>query len=147
VEQSNLSHADTAHWSACAMIGWGTLGGEAGRRYRNRAAVAMLVFLGGLLLSATLKLRPFMALIPGAVFLYLAYEFRKYLLSLDELGRRIMFESITWAYIAAGILAMSVMGIVIAYDLQFQPFWLLVGAGVVEPIRSASLYFVARRYE
>jgi hypothetical protein len=129
------------------MLGWGTLGGEAGRRYGNRAAIASVVFLVGTFASLILRLRPLTAIIPGTVFLYIAYEFRKYLSSLDELGRRIMLESIAWAYIAAGVLAMVLMGFIMAYELQFDPVWVVVAASFVEPIRGTSLYFIARRYQ
>ena len=136
-------------WPACAMLGWGTFGSHdlAGRRYQTRAAIALALMLAGMVLTGLLHLRPLLAIVPGAAFFYIAYEFRRYLSSLDELARRIMMESITWTYLIAGVVAMVLMGIIIAYDLEFHPLWVVVGSSLLEPVRGTSLYFVARRYQ
>jgi len=136
-------------WPACAMLSWGTLGKQdaAGRRYQTRTAIALAAMVVGLLGSALLKVRPIMAVVPGLFAVYIGYEFRRYLNSVDELARRILLESVAWAYLVGGVLLMFTVGALMAYDVHVDAVWLFMGLAPVEGMRGTILYFVARRYQ
>lgn len=136
-----------AGWPAGLMMVWGMVGCDAaGVRYQRRAAAALAAMVIGFVGSGLLGLRPMMAAVPGLGFVYIAYEFRRYLSAVDELSRRLLLESVYWAYLAAGIAAMFAAGIIAAYDLEFHPIWVIVGLMCVEGMRGIFLYLIARRY-
>ena len=83
------------------------------------------------------------AFAPGAAFIYIAWEFRKYLSALDELARRIQLESIAWTYLCGLALAMLFGGLGMVYGWRLNPLWFIV----LEPVRAGWLYFVSRRYQ
>ncbi len=83
------------------------------------------------------------ALAPGGTFIYIAWEFRRYLSALDELARRIQFESIAWTYLSGLALAMLLGGVGLVYNWRFNPAWFIV----LEPVRAGWLYLVSRRYQ
>jgi hypothetical protein len=153
IESKNLPSEPGAQWPTCAIFTSGTFGSrsEAGRRYYRRSAMALgtmiAVCLLYFLLSGSLfpkgSLKSVISMAPGAAFAYIAWEFRRYLLSLDELARRIQLESIAWTYLSGIAIAMLVGGLGMVYGWQVNPIWLIM----LEPVRSVWLYFVTRRYQ
>ena len=143
-------------WPVCAMLSYGTFGRQtaAGRRYHFRTALAlaaMVVFVPGAAILA--KHFPHTlwsaveALVLGAGFFYIAWEFRRYLLSLDELARGIQFEAMAWTYLTGMGVAALAGGIVMVYGLHWRSLWLNpLWFIFLEPVRGCILYYVARRY-
>ena len=151
-QQSSRESAENAdsRWPAAPIWAYGTFGRAtpAGRRYHLRSGVALaalvICFVSGVFLrSFPDVLKVITAFAPGAVFIYIAWEFRRYLLALDELARRIQLESIAWTYLCGLAGAMLLGGIGLVYDWRFNPIWLIV----LEPVRAAWLFFVSRRYQ
>jgi hypothetical protein len=156
VQPTGSSGNGASEWPACAMLSYGTFGKQtpAGRRYHFRAAIALAA--AAVLWPASAYLAkhfpntrwlPILSLCPGIAFSYIVWEFRRYLLSLDELARRIQFESIAWTYLTGLALAALAGGIAMAYGSHWDavwlnPFWFIL----LEPVRSCYLYYVARRY-
>lgn len=138
-----MTSKEASQWPTCAMLGWGTLGGPAGRRYSRHCAIALAVMVAGCAASALFGLKLVAALAPGAGFLYIAWEFRIYLAALDELARRIQLESIAWTYMSGLVAAILLGGLALVFDWKLNPMWFVV----LEPVRSVWLYRVARRYQ
>jgi hypothetical protein len=153
---AGTSHSESSNWPACAMLSYGTFGKQtpAGRRYHIRAAIAVAAIVvllpAAALLAKHFPNTPWLAiqsLAPGFAFAYIAWEFRRYLLSLDELARHIQFEATAWTYLTGLVIAALVGGVAMAYGLQWDrlwlnPFWFIL----LEPVRAGFLYYVARRY-
>jgi hypothetical protein len=100
------------------MLTWGTFGAgsPAGRRYHFRSGLALAAVVVCILGSAFVRatsgngiLAVILAVTPGFAFAYIAWEFQKYLSSLDELARRIQLESIAWTYLC-GLAAAMLLG-------------------------------------
>jgi hypothetical protein len=153
---AGTSQNEGSTWPACAMLSYGTFGRQtaAGRRYHIRAAIALaaiaVLWPAAAFLAKHFPNTPWLAIqsvAPGIAFAYIAWEFRRYLLALDELARRIQFEAIAWTYLTGLIIAALLGGVAMAYGLHwdvlwFNPFWFIL----LEPVRSCFLYYVARRY-
>jgi hypothetical protein len=135
---------NSPQWPTAPMLMYGTFGtrSPAGRRYHFRSGLALaamvVCMLSGVLLSAPVLT----ALAPGAAFVYIVWEFRKYLSALDELARRIQLESIAWTYLSGLAVAMLLGGLGLVYGWLPNPLWFIV----LEPVRAGWLYFVSRRY-
>jgi hypothetical protein len=153
---TNPSHApprdDSPNWPAAPILTYGTFGARtpAGRRYHIRSGIALaamvVCMLAGALIrffGSTNRLELLTAFVPGAAFIYIAWEFRRYLAALDELARRIQLESIAWTYLSGLAIAMLLGGLALVYGWRFNPFWFIV----LEPVRAGWLYFVSRRYQ
>ena len=141
---------DGARWPAACMVAYGTFGGPAARRYHYRSFFAILVAL--LCFCSGILFRPFMAKSgldaitafgPAIAFVYVAWEFRRYLAALDELARRIQLESIAWTYLCGLVAAILLAGVSVVYGIRFNPIWVFL----LEPVRAGWLYFVSRRYQ
>ena len=151
--------SDSSKWPASAMLGYGTFGMRtpAGRRYHLRTAIALIAMLVLAAVVAMLGVRfpnnslwrPLLSLVPGAGFCYIVWEFRRYILALDELARRIQLEAILWTYLTGLGVATLVGGVVMVYGWEWNLLWLWLNPlwyGFLEPVRGCFLYFVARRY-
>jgi uncharacterized membrane protein YfcA len=136
---------DSSQWPKCAMIAYGTFGNRtpAGRRYHFRCGIALAAMVVCMIGGALAGLKPLAAIAPGIGFLYIAWEFRKYLSALDELARRIQLESMAWTYLTGFGVAMLLGGLGTVYGWGLNPFWFIL----LEPVRGGWLYFVARRYQ
>jgi hypothetical protein len=153
---AGTSHNERSNWPVCAMLSYGTFGKQtaAGRRYHIRSAIALaamvILWPAAALLAKHFSNTPWLAiqsLAPGVAFAYIAWEFRRYLLPLDELGRRIQFEAIAWTYLTGLVVAELLGGVAIAYGLHWDrlwlnPFWFIL----LEPVRGCFLYYVTRQY-
>ncbi|HLH19734.1 MAG TPA: hypothetical protein VKX45_21100 [Bryobacteraceae bacterium] len=138
---------DNTGWPASLILGWGVLGSDpAGRRYRRRCAIALGALVMGTLGGSALNLRPVTAIAPGLAILYIASEFRRYLAAVDEFTRKLLLESVLWAYLFAAVAMMFAMGIILAYDLSVHPLLVICGLACVEGLRGTFLYFLARRH-
>jgi hypothetical protein len=150
------SNYEGSKWPAPAMLALGTFGGRtpAARRYHTRCAIALIGMLvlelwAGLLLIAfpNATWRVVLSLVPGVSFFYIAWEFRRYLLALDELARRIQLEAIAWTYLTGLAVAVLVGGVAAVYGGQWNRLWLNPMWFVfLEPLRGCFLYYTARRY-
>jgi hypothetical protein len=153
---TGTSRIESSNWPACAMLSYGTFGKQtaAGRRYHVRAAIALaamvILWPAATLLAKHFPSTPWPAiqsLAPGITVAYIAWEFRRYLLALDELARRIQFQAIAWTYLTGLVLAALVGGVAMAYGLHWEILWLNpLWFVLLEPVRSCFLYYVARRY-
>ena len=137
-------------WPGSSILIWGTFGTKTpeGRRYHNRCTAALAFMVAGAILSNFLPSGPsrfFQAVIPGAAFTFIAWEFRRYLLALDELARRIQLEAIAWTYLTGLGLSMLLGGILFSYTLPvwFPGPWYYI---FLEPVRAVWLYVISRRY-
>ena len=141
-------------WPACSIFLYGTFGSqsEAGSHYHKQCIGALAVLVVGEILLAAVAFRaPYGlgrlagALLPGAVFGYIVWAFRRYLLALDELARRMQLEAMAWTYLSAIPVAVLLGTLAFVYDWHswvVNPMWFIV----LEPVRSFWLYFVSRRY-
>ncbi len=109
---------------------------------RDRIGALVVGTVGG----GALNLKPVTAIVPGLAILYIASELRRYLAAVDEFTRKLLLESVLWAYLFAGVAMMFAMGIIQAYDLSVHPLLLIWGLGCVEGLRGTFLYFLARRH-
>jgi hypothetical protein len=134
------------------MLTWGTFGAgsPAGRRYHFRSGLALAAVVVCILGSAFVRatsgngiLAVILAVTPGFAFAYIAWEFQKYLSSLDELARRIQLESIAWTYLCGLAAAMLLGGLGLTYGWRLNAFWFIA----LEPVRAGWLCFVSRRYQ
>lgn len=93
------------------------------------------------------------ALLIGAVITYMAWELRRYLLTLDELARQVQFEAMAWTYLTGFVLAgwLGVLA-VLSYKLlhwTYKPELLLLTPFLyfcLEIFRAEWLQHLARRY-
>jgi hypothetical protein len=140
-----------AAWPLCTMLAYGTFGGghPAARRYHVRTGVALALLVAGLFVVSIARsffpreiVHILSAFAPGATLVYIAWEFRRYLLSIDELARRLQFESIVWTYLTGFALASILGGIGMLLDWKLNPIWFVA----LEPIRGIWLYVISRRY-
>ena len=138
-------------WPVSAMLAYGTLGGghPAAHRYHVRSGLALGLFVACMLAAhhfrASLPADSELivtAIAPGATFVYIVWEFRRYLMSLDELARRVQFESIVWTYLTGLALAAIFGGVGLITHWTLNPLWFMV----LEPVRVAWLYVISRRY-
>jgi hypothetical protein len=91
--------------------------------------------------------RVILSLAPGVTYSYIAWEFRKYVLALDELARRIQLEAIAWTYLTGWAVAALVGGVALVYGWHWNRLWLNpLWFVFLEPVRACYLYYVARRY-
>jgi hypothetical protein len=147
---------DGSKWPASAMLGYGTFGMRtpAGRRYHTRTAIALAmailcpaaaILAGDFYHNSTWRV--ILSLVPGAVYLYIAWELRRYILALDELARRIQLEAMAWTYLAGMGVASLVGGVALIYGWHWNRLWLNPLLYLfLEPVRGCILYYVARRY-
>jgi hypothetical protein len=150
------SNNEGSKWPAPAMLGFGTFGGRtpAGRRYHTRCAIALVAMVVLELWAGMLSMvfpnapwRVILSLVPGVSFLYIAWEFRRYLLALDELARRIQLEAIAWTYLTGWVIAVLVGGVAMVYGWQWNRLWLNpMWFMLLEPLRGCFLYYIAQRY-
>ena len=143
-------------WPASSMLFLGTFGSQtpAGRRYHNRCLAASgllimaIVLIGGFTRLAGLPLEatfPFTAALPGVVSAVIAWEFRRYINSLDELARRIQLEAATWTYLTGMVAAIFLWGYSVSSHTPLPAYWPALYI-TLEPIRGVWLYFVSRKY-
>jgi len=142
----------TAPWPSSSILIYGTFGAKTpeGRRFHIRCTAALVAMVLGMILGTILNLAVHLPLaagaaVPGLAFAFIAWEFRRYVLSLDELARRIQLEAIAWTYLTGLVLAMLAGGFLLVYPVDFHflnPFWYIF----LEPIRAVWLYVVSRRY-
>jgi len=161
--REQLNVAEGSRWSACEMLLWGALGtkSNAERRYKTRSALAASVVVCWGLIAFAMHLRP-KIITSTIVFLaafsisYIAWELRRYLTQLDELGRRMQLEAIAWTYVTGFVLA-AWFGVLVMLMALFSPsfkhwpFQLLLLASpflyfLLELIRAGWLYYLSRRY-
>jgi MFS family permease len=139
------------------MLVYGTFGWRtaAGRRYHIRTAIALIAMVVLWSVAAFLAgdfrhnspWRVMCSLVPGVTVSYGAWEFRRYILALDELARRIQLEAIAWTYLTGWVIATLVGGIALAYGGHWNRWWLNpLWFVFLEPVRACFLYYVARRY-
>src|SRR5215467_8265609 len=92
---------NNAQWPAGPILFWGSFGAHTpeGKRFHNRFKVCLVIMFAGFLTALFWSESPgpmLAALLPGLGFTGIALSFRRYLLTLDELARRIQVESIAW---------------------------------------------------
>ena len=159
---------DTANWPTWPILMWGSFGTQTpeGRRFHNTFKICVTVmligFMSGVFWHAMLG-RALGAVLPGLAFTGIAVSFRRYLLTLDELARRIQVESIAWTYLTGLAVAPLLMGILLALGVHANFFgWLFAVSGMdssfvdlispyfyillLEQIRTLWLYKVSRKY-
>ena len=144
------SDQDTTTWPGSSLLVWGTFGTSTpeGRRYHRRCCLALGVLFVGYFIAAGLPPAAgdiVTAVLPGAMFGFISWEFRRYLNALDELARRIQLEALAWTYLTGLTISSALGGVMLAYDLRPwfpNPFWFIL----LEPIRGLWLYMVSRRY-
>ncbi len=152
-ESKEKLEAGSPRWPASAMLLYGTFGSRtpAGRRYHLRSGLALAVTVGWILLApwavhaagAAHFWHVLASLVPGIAFAYIGWEFRRYLLALDELARRIQLEAIAWTYLTGMAVALMLGYAVLVTGWRFNPAFFIL----LEPVRAAWLYVVSRRYE
>ena|ERR1051326_1919002 len=146
--------AEESRWPAFPILFYGTFGSRtsAGRRYHRQFGIALGVLVFGMLALTMFRAdipaeihRPLIGLLPGAVFIYIAWSCYGYLRTLDELARRMQLEAMAWTYLTGIAAAVLLGGLALAYNWGqwfLNPVWLLI----LEPVRGAWLYVVSRRY-
>jgi hypothetical protein len=151
---------DVSQWPKLDMLTWGTVGSKspAERRFILRSCIGLSIVL--LCVVAAVALRRVhvgplstakaIAFLPGFLIAYVAWEWRRYISSLDELARRMQFEAAAWTYVTGLVAAMwlGALAVVIGWPhgskaLISVPFFLFV---FLEPVRAAYLYLLSRRY-
>src|SRR5688500_7377834 len=99
------SNHETPTWPGSSILFWGTFGTSTpeGRRYHRRCYAALAALVVGYIVAAALPLAArdvVIAALPGVIFGYVIWEFRRYLNALDELARRIQLEALAWTYLS-----------------------------------------------
>lgn len=154
------SAAEETSWTSCAMLMWGVFSTKTpeGSRYVRRCFVAGLLVVVPTVLFAihqSLHLHyvskriytGYLAAVMPLVFGIMAWEFRKYLLSLDELARRLQVEAMAWTYLTGFVLAATFCGIWLEMYPQVSAMWLSpLWFLLLEPVRAGWLYALTRRY-
>jgi|SRR5579864_2148248 len=157
------SNEERSRWPMGSMLSWGTFATHtpAEHRFCARSTIAAAIVMGWVLLDFATGFRPkptmmfVTALLPGPALTYIAYEWRRYVLTLDELARLIQFEAAAWTYITGLVLAMWLGGVSVIVRWPHYPKllvpWVLVSAtfflfGLLEPVRCVYLYLLSRRY-
>ena len=150
-------------WSVGSILFWATFGTKtpAERRFISRSSIAGGIVAGWALLDFIVGFRPkpamflITALLPGPAFTYMVWEWRKYVLTLDELARRMQFEAATWTYATGLVLAMWLGGVaaVVHWPGYLAPLGPRITVsitlflfGLLEIVRSLYLYRLSRRY-
>lgn len=140
-----------SQWPVSSILLYGTFGGRsaAERRCHKRLGFAlaalvcwMLIVMRPPLFLPREVLRGVAAFAPGLILLYLCWEFRRYLLTLDELAKSIHMESIAWTYLTGSVIAAVLGGFTILHGWSINPLLIVL----LEPIRVVWLYVVSRRY-
>jgi hypothetical protein len=137
-------------WPGSSILIWGTFGSSTpeGRRYHRRCCLALGVLFVGHFIAAGLPQTSgtmLSAILPGATFAFISWEFKRYLNALDELARRIQLEALAWTYLTGLTLACALGGVMLAYKLQ-PWFPNPLSFILLEPVRAVWLYAVSRRY-
>jgi hypothetical protein len=145
----------SASWPFKTLLFLGTFGDKdpAGRRFHRRGYMAAFALLVVLLLPKWRLIYPHAVLDwiilvgPGLTFGFIAWEFWRYLSSLDELGRRLQLEAAAVAYLVSSTL----IGILLGFsyvDPWKIPTLLYLAAWIItiEPIRGIALARLARKY-
>jgi hypothetical protein len=156
-----ISNGEGSRWPASPMLLWGIFGTKtaAERRVLMRSCYAGAVAVCWILIAFRLHLTdrplflPITATMSGAVITFIAWEFRRYLLQLDELARRMQFESMAWTYLTGFVLA-GWLGVLVPFShtlmhWPYKPGFLLLSPFLfflLEPVRALWLYYVSRRY-
>jgi hypothetical protein len=159
--QELMSKTESSQWPACPILLWGIFGTKspAERRVLMRSCYAAAVAVAWILIALNLHLTsksvflPVTALLAGAVITFIAWEFRRYLLQLDELARRMQFEAMAWTYLTGFALA-AWLGVLLPFSRTlmhwpYKPGYLLLSPFLfflLEPVRAAWLYYLSRRY-
>ena len=160
--QEHLASTENSQWPSCPIIFWGTFGTKspAERRYVGSISVAAGVAACWVAAVAlTLHFHPIPMIramspfIAAALFSYVAWELRIYLLALDELARRIQLEAMAWTYLTGMVLA-AWLGALGSFTHTLLHWKLDVGLLVFMPflyaflemVRGGWLYRLSRRY-
>jgi len=160
LKATNNSNVDDSQWPRCAMLMWGVFSTKTpqGRQYvrASYAAAAMVIVPTFLFfihqhwhmhyMSKRLFTTVIAVAMPSAISL-IVWEFRKYLLSLDELARRLQLEAMACTYLTGFIMASVLCGIWLEAlpnvdAIWFCPLWF----ALLEPVRAGWLYALSRRY-
>jgi hypothetical protein len=149
-------------WPISAMLLWGSYGNrsETERRYLVRYRIVVVLAFSWILVGKMTGMQPKPAMglitlfLPALLFTYMAWEKRKYFLSLDELTRRIELDGMAWAYGIGVLTALWVGGLGYAASLRWSldpkliswaPFFLL--AAVLASVKGSYRYLATRRYK
>jgi hypothetical protein len=160
--EEDLANAENSRWPTSAMLLWGTFGTKspAERRYLIRVCIAAAVTACWLIPFALAKhFRPApilgstTSLGVGVLITYVAWEFRRYLLALDELARRMQLEAMAWTYLTGFVVAAWLGPLaLLSHTLAHWPLnarLLLLSSFfyfLLEPVRAGWLYYLSRRY-
>jgi hypothetical protein len=154
------SNDNDPRWPRSPMLMWGVFSTRtpAGRRYVRQCAIALTILVLPSLFFLIHHYSHFhyfkpqtfgraTAILLPIVFARIVWELRKYLLSLDELARRLQVEAMAWTYLTGFVLAAVLCGIWLEslgkVDLAwFCPVWFVL----LEPVRASWLYVLSRRY-
>lgn len=134
-------------WPYGTILFYGTFGktSAAGRRYHQRAGLALLLLVIIQAAGAWVPREYHSWFWPttGLAFTYISWEWWRYVISLDELERRLQLEAAAWTYIAGMAVAMTLAGLHAVLGWRIFPGWLLL----LEPLRAWRLYKLTRRFE
>ncbi len=151
--QADLDQA--SEWSDAAMLITGTMGARTAaekRYYRCVWSVCILLAIWATWIAwpghiaVPLWQKCIGALTPGVLFIFNVFEFRRYLSSLDELARKLQYESIAWTYLSGLVVWGFLFGLITAAG--WMPGILAFGWFIfLEPLRGTLLYWFAHRYQ
>jgi hypothetical protein len=111
------------------LLLWGTFGSRtpAERRFIIRSVIGIVVALGWTMIGFVTRFRPVPimidveVLLPGLILTYWAWEWRKYVLTLDELSRHILFEAAAWSSVTASVIAFWLAGVAVIVRWPHYP--------------------------
>ena len=141
-EKSNAWPTRDIFW-----LGYFGAGTPAGARYRNRCLSALGVLMVvqlmtgfGLFHVGVWRLVP--ALAPGLMFGLIAWEWWRYINSLDELARRLQVEAMAFTYIVGVFVMMALGGLATTFAWRLSPTVFIF----LELVRAQRLAVLTRRY-
>lgn len=150
------SQNESSTWPKASIFFWGSFGSNdpAGRAYHRSCLIALGGMLAWLAIEKFVPLRvvrrDLWSASPLIITLgigYIAFAFRRYLLSLDELARRLQFEAIAWTYLTLLPFALGFAALSRVEHWYFSPAWPLLGWFVLaEGMRAGWLYLGTRKY-
>jgi len=159
--EKDLRTNQNSRWPVSEMLLTGTFATKTPqeKRYKLRAKISSILMGCWILLAFVYRAHPFPGmrvitlLLPGPFFTYLAWEKRRYFLSLDELSRQIELEGMAWAYSLGVIVALWAGGAAYAISskwpldprlISWMPFFLF--AMFLASVKATYRYFATRRY-
>jgi hypothetical protein len=140
-----MDHSDSPWPPPARVLLLGPLGDAPSRRFHYRSILALVGYAAATCATTWLASTFFLlrVAIAAVAFGHIVWQFRVYLGQADELARKIHLEAMGWTYPIALWLGVTFGVVAKVYGWTLNPGLLIL----LEPVRAAVLYLVARQYQ